>query len=342
MAPLLSVAPAARTLALFGAVAVGAWLAGWGATIAVKPQLAPPELASALDIREGGAKVAKGDSDRPRARARRGTSKRSLVDPVVRRSIFDSSKVGVVAETTASTGDVGLTDLDLILVSTLVVEPSEYSSAWIGSEGTKSVAASGSDDDGPRKRRRRRRNRTSKVRVITDAAGYGIGDKIASTDAEIVSIEQGQVTIKRGNGQLEMLTMVTEEGTTTVSGSSKDEEDKAEDGVESLGQDHFSIEREVIDKLAQDPSQLAKLGRAVPHKGPDGEVDGYRLSGIRRNSLGRKLGLRSGDVVHSINGYEMTSMSAAMEAWNSLQGANSLEVDVTRRGSKRAIKVDVE
>jgi general secretion pathway protein C len=221
-----------------------------------------------------------------------------------------------------------------------------YSSAWIGSEGTRSVAKAGSDDDdSPRaRRRRRRRNRGggATVRVIQDAAGYGIGDTIDNTDAEIVSIEQGQVTLKRANGQLEVLTMATEEGATkTVSASSKGD-DEEEDGVEKLANDHFTIEREVIDKLAADPSQLAKLGRAVPHKGPDGDVDGYRLSGIRRNSLGRKLGLRSGDVVHSINGYDMTSMSAAMEAWNSLQGANALQVDVTRRGSKRNIKVDVE
>ena len=331
-------------LALFGAIAVTSWLAGWGATIAVRPQLAPPELASALDVLASEIKGGDRGDAAARPRTRRAPTKRTLIDPIVQRSIFDSSKVGAAAAA-APTGDVSATDLDLILVSTMVADPVMFSSAWIGSEGTRSVATSAAagDDEGPRARRRRR-NRASgaTVRVIQDAAGYGIGDTIDNTDAQIVSIEQGQVTIKRANGQLEVLSMVTEEGATkTVAASSKGD-DEEEDGVEKLANDHFTIEREVIDKLASDPSQLAKLGRAVPHKGPDGEVDGYRLSGIRRNSLGRKLGLRSGDVVHSINGYDMTSMSAAMEAWNSLQGANALQVDVTRRGSKRNIKVDVE
>ena len=194
-----------------------------------------------------------------------GPSQRLLVDPIVKRSIFDSSKVGEEAVSAEATGDTTPTDLNLVLVSTLVVEPAEYSSAWIGKPGSRSSSSS------TRKRGKRGKRRAAsgggKSSSVSDAYGYGIGDTIVGEDATIVAIEQGLVTLQRSNGQLETLSMQDEKAASKKGeGSGSDEE--SDDGVEKVGQDHFTISRDVIDKLASDPSQLAKLGRAVPHKGP--------------------------------------------------------------------------
>lgn len=326
-----------RLFMILGVVTVGAWGVGWGATRALAPQIATTETADPYEVvvpEASGGGGAAAPTGRPLVAQRpRGD------DPIVTRSIFDSSKVGLTQpKVDASGGDVAATDLDLILVSTMVAFPSEFSSAWIGQPGS----ASSSSDDGPRRRRRRRRN-TSSTPSVSNGHGYAIGDTIVGFDATVEAIDARSVTLRRSSGQLEVLEMDKEEdGKARTAASSSGGDDNEEDGVEKISEDHFTVERAVIEKLAEDPSQLAKLGRAVPHKDANGNVDGYRLSGIRRRSLGRKLGLRSGDVVHSVNGFEMTSMGSAMSAYEALQSANNLEVEITRRGSKKNIKVDVE
>lgn len=331
-----------RNLLLFVAATGSAWGLAWGATRALAPQIAPTETADPYEVlvpeakddtQAGGVAAAAGSTARERARPSR--------DPIVQRSIFDSSKIGLAKPTATEGGEASVTDLDLVLVSTMVAFPAEFSSAWIGQPGSAS-SRSGGDDDRPRRRRRRRKGGGGGAASLSDGFGYAIGDTIVGFDAVVVAIDARSVTLERANGDKEVLSMDKEETSSgRASSRSGDGEDK-DDGVEKVSEDHFTIERSVIEKLAEDPSQLAKLGRAVPHKDASGQVDGYRLSGIRRNSLGRKLGLRSGDVVHSINGHEMTSMGSAMSAYEALQTANNLDVDITRRGSKKSIKVDVE
>ena len=67
----------------------------------------------------------------------------------------------------------------------------------------------------------------------------------------------------------------------------------------------------------ENPEQLYSQIRAVPHKGPDGKVD-YRL-GDPPKSVFHKLGIKNGDIVHGVNGQSLTSMSAAMDAFNGLR-----------------------
>ena len=65
------------------------------------------------------------------------------------------------------------------------------------------------------------------------------------------------------------------------------------------------------------------------------------MTGIRRKSIFYKLGIKNGDVVHSVNGKPLTSMSSAMDAYNSLQSAKDFSFEVTRRKQKRTFEYDV-
>ena len=73
------------------------------------------------------------------------------------------------------------------------------------------------------------------------------------------------------------------------------------------------------------------MGRARVHRDESGSPDGFRLSGIRRNSLGSKLGIKTGDVVHSVNGKPLTNAKVAMEAWQTLQNDSRFSFEITRR-----------
>ena len=90
---------------------------------------------------------------------------------------------------------------------------------------------------------------------------------------------------------------------------------------------------------------LSKLARALLHRGPDGEYDGYRLSAIRRGSLADKLGIRNGDIIHSVNGTTLNSVQGAMAAFQSLSGGTSpgsgFKFEVTRRGQPVTLSYSV-
>jgi type II secretion system protein C len=244
------------------------------------------------------------------AEAQRVPSQRTYVDTILRRNIFDHTVIGASATATEE-GGTPISDLRVRLLATMVAEPAEFSSALLVLDN---------DDSGAR--------------------GYGIGDTIEG--ATIVEIEPKRVTIER-DGQREVITMGEEGTKTSPSGASKTSSAETDDeGIGQVDEFNFEIERETLDKYLGDLDGLSRMGRARPHKDADGKVDGYRLSGIRRNSIASQLGIKNGDVVHAVNGHNLTSMKEAMDAWQSLQSEGSFSFDVTRRGKRNSMNYTVK
>ena len=69
---------------------------------------------------------------------------------------------------------------------------------------------------------------------------------------------------------------------------------------------------------------------------------GVKLYGIRRNSLLGKLGLQNGDLLRTINGFEMSSPDTALEAYSKLRTSNNLSVAVVRRGRPMNVEYDIQ
>lgn len=244
------------------------------------------------------------------AAASTGRSEKEWIDPILKRNVFDSTKVGQFASAKSEEGDAGTkTSLPLILLATVLAEPARYSSALIQEEG-------GSDG----------------------AIGYGIGDTVMD-DAIVHRIEQRRIVLKRSDDTLEYLAM-DDEAVKTVSKSTSKKKGKW-DGIDKAGDNKFTVDEDTFNKALENPEKLANSIRAVPHTDSDGKIDGYRLSGIRRSSLFNKLGIRNGDVVHSVNGNSLDSMQNAMTAYESLQGERDFNFDVTRRGKKSTFEYEV-
>ena len=170
------------------------------------------------------------------------------------------------------------------------------------------------------------------------AVGYGVGDMIY--DRKVVAIDQKRVTLERGTGELEYLTMDQEEKPPRTASASTGE--TTEDGVEQIGDNKWAVPRSLLDKYIGDLGAASKLGRALLHRGPDGGYDGYRLSAIRRGSLADQLGIKNGDVIHAVNGSSLDSMQAAMGAYNTMQNDSNFCLEVTRRGEKQQLCYDVQ
>jgi type II secretion system protein C len=272
--------------------------------------LSLPEDAELLDL----ASLLSGDVEEDEPRRTIATpaqpaqrAKSSWVQPIVRRSIFDSSQVGSdVALGDVDTEDCRKTDLGVVLYATMVTIPEQFSSALIGEAKS---------DEYPN--------------------GYGIGDEVGGK--RIFRIEQKKVVFEVG-GQLECL-VIDGEDFVRVQRSGTGEPGDGQ--VTAEGDNKFIVDESLITDALANPEALATQIRAVPHKGADGNIDGYRLSGIRKGSFFDKLGVKNGDIIHSVNGKELNSVSAAMEAYQSLSAEKTFNFDMTRRNQRQSMDYEV-
>jgi general secretion pathway protein C len=102
-------------------------------------------------------------------------------------------------------------------------------------------------------------------------------------------------------------------------------------GIEKVGESEFNIQRTLVDKVLAAQGELMRAARVVPHE-QGGKVVGVKLYGIRRASLLGEIGLQNGDMLSTINGFDMASPDTALEAYAKLRSAENLTVMVQRRG----------
>jgi general secretion pathway protein C len=118
-------------------------------------------------------------------------------------------------------------------------------------------------------------------------------------------------------------------------------EDELNQNINAVSETKFSVPRTFVDKILQNQGEIMRSARIVPHE-ENGQVVGVKLYGIRRNSLLGKLGLQNGDLLRTINGFEMSSPDTALEAYSRLRSASNLSVAVTRRGRPMNIDYDIQ
>lgn len=102
-------------------------------------------------------------------------------------------------------------------------------------------------------------------------------------------------------------------------------------GIEKISDSEFNIQRGLLDKVLANQSELMRAARVVPHE-QGGKVVGVKLYGIRRNSLLGGIGMQNGDLLSTINGFDMASPDSALEAYTKLRSASDLTVTIQRRG----------
>ncbi|HEY0250926.1 MAG TPA: type II secretion system protein GspC [Kofleriaceae bacterium] len=111
-------------------------------------------------------------------------------------------------------------------------------------------------------------------------------------------------------------------------------------GVKKIDDNHYEIDKSLIDKAIADPMSLAKGARVVPAV-KDGKPDGFKLYAIRPSSVFSKLGLQNGDTLQSVNNFDLTSAQSALEAFTKLQSASTLQLTVTRRGKQEQLTYSI-
>ncbi|MFO0736527.1 MAG: type II secretion system protein GspC [Labilithrix sp.] len=100
-------------------------------------------------------------------------------------------------------------------------------------------------------------------------------------------------------------------------------------GIQAISPSEFNIDRGVVDKILENQAELMRQARIVPVK-ENGRVVGVRLNGVKPDALLGVLGMQNGDVLKTINGFDMASPEKALEAYARLRTADKLTIRLTR------------
>ncbi len=102
-------------------------------------------------------------------------------------------------------------------------------------------------------------------------------------------------------------------------------------GVTKVSETQFTVERKEVDNALSNLSQIAQDARIVPSF-QGGKPNGFKMFSIKPGSIYSKIGLKNGDVIQKINGYEMNSPDKALELYQKLKDTSSVSLEIKRRG----------
>jgi len=112
-------------------------------------------------------------------------------------------------------------------------------------------------------------------------------------------------------------------------------------GIQAISATEFNIDRGVVDKILENQADLMRQARIVPVQ-ENGRVVGVRLNGVKADALLGVLGMQNGDVLRTINGFEMGDPQKALEAYARLRTADKLNIQVTRGGKNMNLDYNIK
>jgi general secretion pathway protein C len=100
------------------------------------------------------------------------------------------------------------------------------------------------------------------------------------------------------------------------------------------------ISRSLVNELLADPTKFIRSVRVRPYR-QGGKTTGYKLRRFRQDSPLALLGAQKGDIIHAVNGVDLTSVDKALGAYQNMRSANDLTFSITRQGKPVELKVSI-
>ena len=90
------------------------------------------------------------------------------------------------------------------------------------------------------------------------------------------------------------------------------------------------------EEFRNEPMKIFEHVRFVPVRSREG-LKGYRVLPQKNRELYNKLGIRPSDLVTAVNGVPLNNTQEAMKLMQTLQDAQSLQVDIVRGGQPQSL-----
>ncbi len=171
---------------------------------------------------------------------------------------------------------------------------------------------------------------TIKDSGYNEADIYRKGDRIIGYEQALIYDIQHQKVILNNNGVKECLDVQPVKGinlgTTPVAGGSSP-------GGGGGGSTSYTLEASYVeDALGPGFSKILEVGRLVPEI-KDGQQKGFKLVGVKNESLWRRVGLNSGDVITAVNGISMAQPDQGFAVYNALQDQREIRIEFLKNGT---------
>jgi general secretion pathway protein C len=118
-------------------------------------------------------------------------------------------------------------------------------------------------------------------------------------------------------------------------------EEELNAGITAVSETNYNVSRQLLDKVLGNQAELMRAARVIPYE-ENGRVVGVKVYGIRRNALLGKLGIQNGDVLRTINGFDLSSPDSALEAYSKLRESDAFSIAMVRRGQPKTMEYSVK
>jgi general secretion pathway protein C len=163
---------------------------------------------------------------------------------------------------------------------------------------------------------------------------FRVGDTIR--DATIQRILRDKIVLRR-NGEQEVLQLADRRSGRRRSVARRP---AARSGGSQPTTQRIAVSRARVDQAMNNLGGLMKQARIRPHF-RNGKPDGLTLSRIRRGSIFRRLGLRSGDIIQGVNGQPVRTVDDALSFYQGLKSSDQVSLEIRRRGRTRNIEYNI-
>ncbi len=158
---------------------------------------------------------------------------------------------------------------------------------------------------------------------------YRAGDSIQNATVKAILREKVILSV---NGKDEILEMVM---------ASSEKAPARQTRTRAPAQKTITLQRSFVNDAVQNIGNLLGQVRIRPHF-EKGKPSGLSMTGIRPNSIFRKMGLRSGDVLTGVEGQKIQSVNDVIGLYEKLKSSSKVNLEVKRRNRMQTITYRIE
>jgi len=166
---------------------------------------------------------------------------------------------------------------------------------------------------------------------------FKVGDRVQEAVIKLVLRDRVVVSYK---GRDEVLMMETAKGAGAHSRSGSSGRNGRRLPSASITK-KVNLKRDTINDAMMNISSLMKDVRIKPHF-RNGQAEGMAVSGIKSDSIFRKMGIRNGDVIIGVDGQKIESVDDAMSLYGNLKSASEVQIEIKRMGQVQTIEYTIE
>jgi general secretion pathway protein C len=93
----------------------------------------------------------------------------------------------------------------------------------------------------------------------------------------------------------------------------------------------INISRAEINASVRSPEQLLGESQISPEI-RDGKIIGFRISAVADNTIVKKMDIRAGDIIRSVNGHQLDSLERSTQIWEQVKKATEVHMTIERGG----------